>query len=56
MRRDKPQQELLAGLILAYLVRLMESAGGESPPLPRESPTLVEPDGNAPGCERAKSY
>ncbi|HZC18551.1 MAG TPA: MMPL family transporter, partial [Rubrobacteraceae bacterium] len=48
-------RELLAGVVLAYLARRVESANGESPHLLRELSGLVEPDGNVPASEHARA-
>jgi hypothetical protein len=47
--------ELLAGVVLAYLARRVERADAESPHLLRELSGLLEPNGNAPGPERARA-
>ncbi len=47
--------ELLAGVVLVYLARRVESANSESPHLLRELSGLVEPDGIAPASERARA-
>jgi RND superfamily putative drug exporter len=47
--------ELLAGVVLAYLARRVESTNGESPHLLRELSGLIEPDGNAPASEHARA-
>ena len=48
-------RELLAGVVLVYLARRVESANSESPHLLRELSGLVEPDGTAPASERARA-
>ena len=47
--------ELLAGVVLAYMARRVESTNGESPHLLRELSGLIGPDGNAPASEHARA-